>query len=64
MALMRLRVIDIETTGQTPSAEVIEFGRIDVCQAEEQWQIGRPFARLYRPLHGIPPETMAVQPHH
>ena len=27
---MRLRVIDIETTGTQPPAEIIEFGRVDV----------------------------------
>jgi exodeoxyribonuclease X len=59
---MCLRVVDIETTGQVPPAEVIEFGRVDVCRSEEKWQVGRPMARLYRPVHGIPPETMAV--HH
>ncbi|MGI4795126.1 MAG: exonuclease domain-containing protein [Janthinobacterium lividum] len=59
---MRLRVIDIETTGQAPPAEVIEFGRVDVCYAGSEWQVERPMARLYRPMNGIPPETMAV--HH
>ena len=59
---MLLRVVDIETTGQAPPAENIEFGRVDVRRAESEWQIGRPMARLYRPLNGIPPETMAV--HH
>ena len=60
--LMRLRVIDIETTGQAPPAEVIEFGRVDVYCAGNEWEVGRPMARLYRPMNGIPPETMAV--HH
>ena len=60
---MRLRVIDIETTGQAPPAEIIEFGRVDVTgQGDGAWRTEKPFARLYRPLHGIPPETMAV--HH
>lgn len=60
--LMRLLIIDIETTGQAPPAEVMEFGRVDVCYAEIEWQVERPMARLYRPLNGIPPETMAI--HH
>lgn len=59
---MLLRVVDIETTGQAPPAEIIEFGRVDVRRADSEWQVGRPMARLYRPLNGIPPETMAV--HH
>jgi exodeoxyribonuclease X len=59
---MRLRVIDIETTGETPPAEIIEFGRADVHDADGSWHVDRPMARLYRPLCAIPPETMAV--HH
>lgn len=59
---MLLRVIDIETTGLEPPAEIIEFGRVDVVSEGDAWCIDRPMARLYRPLHGIPPETMAV--HH
>lgn len=58
----RLRVIDIETTGQAPPAEIIEFGRVDVHRASDAWDIDRPLARLYRPLNGIPAETKAV--HH
>ena len=57
-----LRVIDIETTGMAPPAEIIEFGRVDVVSKGDAWHIERPMARLYRPINGIPPETMAV--HH
>jgi exodeoxyribonuclease X len=57
-----LRVIDIETTGLAPPAEIIEFGRVDVVSEGDAWKIGRPMARIYRPLNAIPPETMAV--HH
>jgi DNA polymerase III epsilon subunit-like protein len=57
-----LWVIDIETTGMAPPAEIIEFGRVDVVSEGDAWRIGRPMVRLYRPLNGIPPETMAV--HH
>lgn len=60
--MMRLRVIDLETTGTDLTAEVIEFGRVDVVFGDGGAQIDRPMARLYRPLHGIPPETKAV--HH
>ena len=59
---MRLRVIDIETTGVAPPAEIIEFGRVDVVAHEATWRVGQPMSRLYRPERGIPPETMAV--HH
>lgn len=59
---MLLRVIDIETTGMAPPAEIIEFGRSDVTQEGGEWRISAPKARLYKPLNGIPPETMAV--HH
>ena len=59
---MRLRVIDIETTGTQPPAEIIEFGRVDVVYDGAGTAVERPMARLYRPLNGIPPETMAV--HH
>jgi exodeoxyribonuclease X len=45
-----------------PPAEIIEFGRVDVVSDADAWHIGRLMARLYRPLNGIPPETMAV--HH
>lgn len=60
--LVLLRVVDIETTGIEPPAEIIEFGRVDVVGEASDWRIDRPMARLYRPLNGIPPETMAV--HH
>jgi len=59
---VRLRVVDIETTGEAPPAEIIEFGRVDVADDGSDWRIKRPMARLYRPLGEIPPETMAV--HH
>ena len=59
---MLLRVVDIETTGLAPPAEIIEFGRVDVRIDGDNVRIERPKARIYRPLNGIPPETMAV--HH
>src|SRR5664279_4261802 len=59
---VRFRVIDIETTGLAPPAEIIEIGRVDVVIEGDSTFIEQPRSRLYRPLHGIPPETMAV--HH
>ena len=61
--MMRLRVIDLETTGiEPPAAEIIEFGRVDVVVDAAGARVEPPQAWLYRPLRGIPPETMAV--HH
>lgn len=59
---MRFRVVDLETTGFEPPAEIIEIGRSDLVWDAGGTTIERPMAWLYRPLHGIPPETMAV--HH
>lgn len=59
---MRLRVVDIETTGMEPPAEIIEFGYADLLLEAGGASITPPTAWLYRPLNGIPPETMAV--HH
>jgi exodeoxyribonuclease X len=60
--MTRLRVIDLETTGTEPPAEIIEFGRVDVEIGPPGTTVEPPLAWLYRPLRGIPPETMAV--HH
>ena len=60
--MTRLRVIDLETTGTEPPAEIIEFGRVDVEIGPAGTTVEPPLAWLYRPLRGIPPETMAV--HH
>ena len=59
---MLLRVVDIETTGATPPAEIIEIGWVDVVHSAQGWNVGRPQSQLFRPLNGIPPGTMAV--HH
>lgn len=59
---MRFRVIDLETTGLEPPAEIIEVGRSDVVWGAAGLTVEPPVAWLYRPLNGIPPETMAV--HH
>ena len=59
---MRLRVVDIETTGTAPPAEIIEFGFSDVVLNPNGVTISEPISWLYRPLGEIPPETKAV--HH
>ena len=60
--MSRLRVIDLETTGTEPTAEIIEFGRVDVVVDERGPLIDAPQSWLFRPLRGIPAETKAV--HH
>lgn len=60
--MLRLRVIDLETTGMAPPAEVIEIGFADVEVSSRGIRISPPSARLFRPIGPIPPETMAV--HH
>lgn len=57
-----LRIIDIETTGFAPPSEIIEFGWVDVEDHGSSWVIDDPVSVMFRPLRGIPPETMAV--HH
>ncbi|GBQ86510.1 DNA polymerase III subunit epsilon [Asaia krungthepensis NRIC 0535] len=60
---LRLRVIDLETTGAHPlSSEVIEFGAVDVFCDNDTWQIGDVRTRLFRPSGPLTPETQAV--HH
>lgn len=61
--MTRLGVIDLETTGNAPPAEVIEFARAEVLVGDNgACSVEAPVSRLFRPLHGIPPEAMAV--HH
>ena len=60
--MIRFRIIDLETTGTEPPAEIIEFGRVDVVIDERGTSVEAPQCWLYRPLRGIPPETKAV--HH
>ncbi|GAB6855353.1 exonuclease domain-containing protein [Asaia astilbis] len=60
---MRLRVIDLETSGNHPgSSEVIEFGSVDLISSKEGWQIERPHTQLFLPNAPLTPETQAV--HH
>jgi len=60
---IRLRVVDIETTGFAPPAEVIELGCVDV-----EWRPGAgarvrlPRARLFAARNGIPAAVSAI--HH
>jgi exodeoxyribonuclease X len=56
-----LRVIDFETTGMEPPAEVVEYGYCDLTKVGETWEVGSPVSRLYW-VEVIPPEVRAV--HH
>lgn len=58
---MRLRVIDIETTGASPS-EIIEIATVDVLRTNEGWAVEPPRSRLFRPNGEISFHAMAV--HH
>lgn len=56
-----LRVIDFETTGMEPPAEVVEVGYCDLIGDDGAWEVGQPVSWLCR-VDAIPPETRAV--HH
>ena len=58
---MRLRVIDIETSGGSPS-EIIEIAAVDVVQTEGVWRAEAPRSRLFRPKGEITFHAMAI--HH
>ncbi|WP_156938772.1 hypothetical protein [Asaia astilbis] len=48
---MRLRVIDLETSGNHPgSSEVIEFGSVDLISSKEGWQIERLTLNFFCPM--------------
>ena len=56
-----LRVIDFETTGMAPPAEVVEVGYCDLTGEDNQWEVSEPVSWLCG-VENIPPETRAV--HH
>lgn len=58
-----IRVIDFETTGMEPPAEVIEVGYCDLTleEAGGVWTVGQPVSWLCG-VASVPPETRAV--HH
>jgi exodeoxyribonuclease X len=58
---MRLRVIDIETSGGQPS-EIIEIAAVDVVGDSEGWIAEPPRSRLFAPRGEISCHAMAV--HH
>lgn len=58
---MRLRVIDIETSGGSPS-EIIEIAAVDVVQTGRVWRAEPSRSRLFRPKGTITFHAMAI--HH
>lgn len=56
-----LRVIDFETTGMEPPAEVVEVGYCDLIGDDQVWEVGQPVSWLCGAA-AIPPECRAV--HH
>lgn len=60
--MSRIRVIDFETTGMAPPAQVVEYGYCDLTRGDDGvWTVGAPRARLCG-VDAIPPEVRAV--HH
>ena len=60
---MRLRVIDLETSGAHPRrSEIIELGCVDVTLEGDTWRVGATKSWLFRPRAPLTPETQAV--HH
>lgn len=55
-------VVDLETSGLAPPAEVVEIGWCDVELADGESRIGKMGATLFSAPGGIPPEVQAV--HH
>lgn len=61
MSDARIRVIDFETTGMEPPAQVCEVGVCDLDMIEGVWTVGAPRAFLCG-VNAMPPEVRAV--HH
>lgn len=60
---VRLRVIDFETTGLEPPAQVVEVGICDLEQCGDgTWEVGEPESWLCGGVDAMPPEVRAV--HH
>src|SRR6185437_4732810 len=67
--LMRLRLVDFETTGMPPDARVCEVGWCDLVGRDAdpttglmQWSIGEPQGLLVNPRCPMPPDARAI--HH
>lgn len=60
--MVTLRVIDFETTGMEPPAQVVEFGHCDLIGEPGNWTVENPVSRLCGGVESIPPEVRAI--HH
>ena len=60
--MIRFAVIDIETTGEAPPAEILEVGVSAARIDGSSYMVEDPMDRLFKPLRGIPPAARAV--HH
>lgn len=56
-----IRVIDFETTGMEPPAEVCEVATCDLTSSPDGWSVGQPVGWLCK-VSAMPPEVRAV--HH
>jgi exodeoxyribonuclease X len=55
-----IRLVDFETTGMEPPAEVVEVGYCDLTSQDDgSWAVGEPVSRLCA-VEAIPPEVRAV----
>jgi len=54
-------VVDTETTGMAPPAEVCEVGWCPLTKKSEEWEVGLPESRLFG-VDAMPPEVRAI--HH
>jgi exodeoxyribonuclease X len=59
---MRLRVVDLETSGGDRTSEIIEVGIVDVVREGAGWKALPPVSKLFRPRGDISFHAMAV--HH
>lgn len=57
---MRLRVVDLETTGGDRTSEIIEVGFVDVVSEGGAWRALPPVSKLFRPRGEISVHAMAV----
>lgn len=54
-----IRIVDFETTGMEPPAEVVEVGWCDLTQTADGWAVSEPTSQLCG-VAGIPPEVRAI----
>lgn len=62
--MIRLRVIDFETNGEAPPAEVIEVGMCDLVQTDAEWVVAAPEGYLCGLPEGVSLDPAARAVHH